>query len=545
MSNLPRLSDLPAATSLGELLEQLGRLETAQLDFKRDSSRLRDLIPAMAMTDGGLILLGIDDDRTVFGFELTQKNQDRITRVSKDVGVDIQLTPILVDGVSVVAIAVPEIRERIVTTSDGRLLRRVGGDNCPLVGDQLARFVRERVDAAAEEEAVERRDLLNFSMDLINDALGREGRPPVGEGEVDRALVDLDVAVPQPAPADTKILTAAVLVFGTKPVDVVPGASVQLIRRTGVGPGPGPTEARVEISGPIPLLLDDCLDFIKRHTRVYEIVLGRRRMTLPEYPEEVLREALLNALAHRDYNVRGTTVDVTVWDDRIEIRSPGGLPGPITVANMREEHYSRNRRVMRCLKTLGLVEEFGEGIDRMFDAMEERLMDPPSIVAAPNSVTVTLRNRFLVSVDEQAWLGLLGHMTLSNGERRALALARREGSVTKRRLRQILPNENLDILLRGGVAKGLLVRVGQAGGAHYELSDEVVMRAGASGVEAQTRKRQTLLDEIRESGSLSTTEGAELLEEEPILVRHLLNDLVSAGEVVARGQTRARRYYPG
>ncbi len=121
--------------------------------------------------------------------------------------------------------------------------------------------------------------------------------------------MDLDVAVPQPAPADTKILTAAVLVFGTKPVDVVPGASVQLIRRTGVGPGPGPTEARVEISGPIPLLLDDCLDFIKRHTRVYEIVLGRRRMTLPEYPEEVLREALLNALAHRDYNVRGTTVD--------------------------------------------------------------------------------------------------------------------------------------------------------------------------------------------------------------------------------------------
>jgi len=80
-------------------------------------------------------------------------------------------------------------------------------------------------------------------------------------------------------------------------------------------------------------------------------------MTLPEYPEEVLREALLNALAHRDYNVRGTTVDVTVWDDRIEIRSPGGLPGPITVANMREEHYSRNRRVMRCLKTLHLLDD--------------------------------------------------------------------------------------------------------------------------------------------------------------------------------------------
>lgn len=81
----------------------------------------------------------------------------------------------------------------------------------------------------------------------------------------------------------------------------------------------------------------------------------------------MLREALLNALAHRDYGLRGATVDVTIWDDRIEIRSPGSLPGPITLENMRVEHYSRNRKLIGCLKALGLVLEYGEGIDRMFD----------------------------------------------------------------------------------------------------------------------------------------------------------------------------------
>jgi hypothetical protein len=101
-----------------------------------------------------------------------------------------------------------------------------------------------------------------------------------------------------------------------------------------------------------------------------------------------------------------------------------------------------------------------------------------------------------------------------------------------------------DALLRGAVAKGLLVRTGHAGGAKYELSQEVVMRAGASGVEAQSRKRQTLLDEVQRRGSLSTAEGAELLDEDQVLVRHLLNDLAAAGQVIARGQTRARRYYP-
>lgn len=93
------------------------------------------------------------------------------------------------------------------------------------------------------------------------------------------------------------------------------------------------------------------------------------------------------------------------------------------------------------------------------------------------------------------------------------------------------------------MAKGLLVPAGQAGGAKYELSEEVVMRAGASGVEAQSRKHQMLLDEVQRRGSLSTAEGAALLDEDQVLVRHLLNDLVAAGIMVARGRTRARRYH--
>jgi ATP-dependent DNA helicase RecG len=278
-------------------------------------------------------------------------------------------------------------------------------------------------------------------------------------------------------------------------------------------------------------LLDTCLAFIDRHTKKYQVVIGTRRHIWSEYPEEVLREAMLNALAHRDYGSRGSTVDVTVWEDRLEIRSPGGLPGPITLDNIRHEHYSRNRRIMRALKMIDLVEEYGEGIDRMFDLMEARLMEPPLITPTASSVSVTLRNRFMVSVEEQAWLAALGHIQLTPDERRVLAVTRREGSITRRRIRQLLPNANADGLLRGAVAKGLLLRRGQAGGVRYVLSDEVVMRAGSSGVEAQTRKRQT-------------AEGADLLDEDMVMVRHLLNDLVAAGDAVARGQTRARRYFP-
>jgi predicted HTH transcriptional regulator len=180
----------------------------------------------------------------------------------------------------------------------------------------------------------------------------------------------------------------------------------------------------------------------------------------------------------------------------------------------------------------------------MYHEMEARLMEPPVFTATHSSVTVAVHNRFLVDVEDQVWLALLGQYDLSPHERRLLVLAKREDGTTPRRLRQILPAADVNDLLSTAVAKGLLVRVGQAGGARYVLSDEVVVRAGASGLEAQSRKRQMLLDEIRRRGSLSTAEGAELTGEDSAMVRHLLNDLVRAGVVAAEGRTRARRYYP-
>lgn len=144
----------------------------------------------------------------------------------------------------------------------------------------------------------------------------------------------------------------------------------------------------------------------------------------------------------------------------------------------------------------------------MFREMEARLMDPPSFVVTPSSVTVALRNRSLLSVDDQAWLSLLGHLELSPSERRMLVSARREGDTTPRRLRELMPGADVDSLVAGAVAKGLLVLTGRRGGARYVLSDEVVLRAGSEGLEARNRQRQLLLDEIRKRGSLSTVEAA-------------------------------------
>ena len=91
--------------------------------------------------------------------------------------------------------------------------------------------------------------------------------------------------------------------------------------------------------------------------------------------------------------------------------------------------------------------------------------------------------------------------------------------------------------------KGLLVRIGQRGGSRYVLSEEIVLRAGNTGMATQNRRRQTLLDEVRRHGSISTTEAALLINATPAKARELLDELVKAGLVQARGRTRARRYH--
>ncbi len=546
---LPRLSELPDELSSDELWELFGEVEYERLDFKESANYIKDIIPSMAMTLGGSIICGISDARQIIGCPLGQKTLDKIARAGHEAGVDVQAQPVLVDGRELTIVAVPEVRDRIVTTTDGRLLRRVGSENQPLRGDALGRFVREREERSGEDEPIARLDYMGLDLELINRALVSDGRPRIRRRSVEalsRALVDLGVAEVADASLDPQVLRAAILLFAKEPTRYVKAAAVQIVRRVGVGPGPGPVSAREDIDGPIPALLERTLTFLDEHTSHHEAVVGTHRETFAEYPPPVLREAILNALAHRDYGLVGATVDVTIWDDRIEIHSPGPLPGHITTENMRSEHFSRNRRIMRVLKTLSLVEEYGEGVDRMYSEMEARLMEPPHFAATPSSVTVTLYNRSILSIEDQAWLALLGHLEdLTVQERRALVVARHEEGVTPRRLRTIFGDLfDVDALISSTVAKGLLVRVGRGGGARYVLSDEVVMRAGGAGVEARSRKRQMLLDEIHRRGSLSTAEAAIFLgESDRTLVRQMLDDLVRSRQAYAEGRTRARRYY--
>ena len=160
--------------------------------------------------------------------------------------------------------------------------------------------------------------------------------------------------------------------------------------------------------------------------------------------------------------------------------------------------------------------------------------------AGPLAETIACCMDFISRHGGRLWLNQLGADGLGRNEARALVAARRGGGVTPRALRAGMPDADIDAMLARMVSKGLLRRVGVRGGSRYVLSDTTVARAGRGPPD----DRQTLLDEIRHRGSLSSAEGAMLIDRDVAYARSLLNELVAAGLVRAEGRTRARRYHP-
>ena len=119
-----------------------GRLEHDRLEFKRSAHHLQDSVVAMAMGRGGTVLIGVTDDRRLTGCALDQPTLDRIGLVAHETQVDLGVRCLRVAGTPLVAVTVPAIDGRIVTTSDGRILRRLGSANQPVRGDAVARLVR-------------------------------------------------------------------------------------------------------------------------------------------------------------------------------------------------------------------------------------------------------------------------------------------------------------------------------------------------------------------------------------------------------------------
>ena len=244
-------------------------------------------------------------------------------------------------------------------------------------------------------------------------------------------------------------------------------------------------EERPRIEGNLPTVLDKARAEVGGLLRRPSRLMGTRFQEMPEYPDFAWREAMHNAVAHRDYAVQGAGTEIWMFEDRMEVVSAGAFPEGVTleqVLRLERIHRSRNPRIVRALVDLGYAKDQGEGIPRMFAEMADAFLPRPDVEVQGQQVMVTLRNTSTLTASDRRFVAGLGDAELSRGEFRALLMAYRRDRVDNARLRAAMGLDTLGAsqLLRGLRDRDLLTLHSRGAASYYTLSPALREHIGES-----------------------------------------------------------------
>ena len=397
-----------------DLLDLLKNGENSRVEFKLDSLRPQSLakeMVALANFEGGLVLLGVDDAGGIRG--LTRSRiEEWVMSVARD-----KVRPEIIPHFEVIRDAEPGNDVAIVGIGRGWTAHhrwhdnhrtyyvRVGSQSREASPEELARLFQQRGDVRAELRPLSGSTFEDLDLRRLLDYFRRvrgQATPVVGDqAGWERFLVNTEIM------ADTELgvfsTLGGVLLFGKQPQRFLPQATVEAFAFPGLDKDYA-TRERASLRGPLlPLLseaglvenglVEEAVHFVRRNTPVAAHLEDEiRRVERPSYPVGVLREVVVNALVHRDYLLSGSNIEIAVYEDRLEIVSPGRLPNGVTPERMRYGvRATRNQLLMDVMRDYGYVERLGMGISRkVIRGMLEHNGTEPDLVEKGEQFTVRL-----------------------------------------------------------------------------------------------------------------------------------------------------------
>jgi ATP-dependent DNA helicase RecG len=460
-----------------------------------DPQKLAETLVAFANTDGGTIVVGYDERGKPVSGVLPEDIESALREAAGHTTPPVRasLEPGGASGPQLL-IRVPRSID-LHSLIDGRVLVRVAGENRPLAGDEIRNLVATKAIGDYEIEGVPGATMADLDAEIIAEYIGkREARTRrkieiAGDNNegVTQLLKDIGALDMRGNPT-----VAGILLFGKSPQAFLPHSGVVFVKFPGVEPrgeaGRVGYGRREELNGPLARVIEKSWQVILEEMRVGAIVKGLEREEVLEYPEFAVREALVNAVCHRDYRLRGRRIEIRKYADRLEIISPGGLAGFITLDNIIEEHFSRNPRLVQGLFQWGYIEELGLGIDRMIEDMVSAGHPAPKFNATAYSFTVIMSNvrerRAMQNIvltqppmsgnapAAEVTTASGGSLTVNERQARAIQYVRDHGRITNKDFQVLCPNvtpETLRMDLADLVDKNLLMRVGEKKGTFYIL----------------------------------------------------------------------------
>ena len=337
-----------------------------------DPKALATTIVAMANADGGMIAVGISDKtRRIEGVDQNTAHLNEILRTPLDfcvpsINVDTDLVPCIDDQGNdnhILIIHVPA-SPRLHANQADEVFWRVGDKSRKLSFEERLRLMYDKGERYFEDSPAYDAILEDIDMDIVKAYMNRigYGKTVIEYLTENKGFVTYKNDVPQ-------VSTACILLFGKHPQRFFPRARVRFIRYAGTEEKVGREMnviKDVTFEGRILDQIQKAIDYletqVKEHSYLGENGIFR---TDREYPKFVIQEMVVNSVCHRDYSIKGTEIQIKMFDDRIVFETPGKLPGIVRTDNIRHTHFSRNPKIAEYLKAYDYVKEFGEGVDRM------------------------------------------------------------------------------------------------------------------------------------------------------------------------------------
>lgn len=289
-------------------------------------------------------------------------------------------------------------------------------------------------------------------------------------------------------------------------------------------------------------MVEQAETYVLAAMRKASLIVGLFRQEVPEYPQAAFREAIANAVAHRDYSpyVRGSYIQVRMFADRLEVQSPGGIFGNVTIENIEDEHSTRNARLMRMMEDIHIVENRGSGIKAMLQAMRDANLEPPRFADRRSSFRISFHNHTLMNPEAVSWLNQFAGAVLNDRQRLALVYLREHGEITNSDYRRL---NRVDVMTAGHELRGLVeTRIVEQLGLGRWTSYKLRVPVETPLKPPVPSDEERILIFVRERGSISNAECRELLGIDQQKAKYLLKKMVIRCRLVREGQHRWSRF---
>lgn len=346
--------------------------ETLHTEFKErlpENETLAKCLVCFANTDGGNVIIGVDDSGEIIGVE----NYDEILRKIDDVAFNRCEPPISIlpetvnmDNKPILVITIPKGEQRPYRTKKGIYYIRSGNRCRQASWQEVRRLYQTSESIFYDETPISTASLSNLDIDYFKLFLEKYLHIVPRNELIENYLENLKIITRKKNPT-----LAGLLFFGEDPQRFIPFAKIIAAYIPGQDISIPPVDKK-DLDGKIPDLIEDSARFLRLYIKESHRIKDFEPELYPEIPETVLREGIVNAIAHRDYTI-AASIRLFIFKDRIEIRTPGTLPNTVTIESMRTagSHVPRNPTLYNLLYKIGMVTDTGSGVFRMIKTMKE------------------------------------------------------------------------------------------------------------------------------------------------------------------------------